>query len=167
MIANRKKHLKIINRDKIMWRSKVKNRKLTLLCSIGLVLVLVLSTILAACAKEEAPAAPALPTLWVTLSLPLYHQTTRFLSCCYTIFDHILTSKDHLFKLLSIVKNPYFGINQVRILDKVSRSKSRIMRYNDKYILLPFLLTNFLPLEMTRWYCLVPPEAKSNIKNYN
>ncbi|MFC2033648.1 TRAP transporter substrate-binding protein DctP [Chloroflexota bacterium] len=39
----------------------MKSRKLTLLCSIGLVLVLVLSTILAACAQEAAPAAPAAP----------------------------------------------------------------------------------------------------------
>ena len=39
----------------------MKNKKLTLLCSIGLVLVLVLSTILAACAQEAAPAAPAAP----------------------------------------------------------------------------------------------------------
>ncbi len=39
----------------------MKSKKLTLICSIGLILVLVLSTILAACAKEEAPAAPATP----------------------------------------------------------------------------------------------------------
>ena len=38
----------------------MKNKKLTLLCSIGLVLVLVLSTILAACAQEAA--APGAPT---------------------------------------------------------------------------------------------------------
>jgi len=38
----------------------LKNRKLTLLCSIGLILVLVLSTILAACAQETA--APGAPT---------------------------------------------------------------------------------------------------------
>jgi len=38
----------------------LKNRKLTLLCSIGMILVLVLSTILAACAQETA--APGAPT---------------------------------------------------------------------------------------------------------
>ena len=48
----------------------MKGKKLTLLCSIGLVLVLVLSTILAACAQEAAPAAPAAPAKPATPSTP-------------------------------------------------------------------------------------------------
>ncbi len=39
----------------------MKNKKLTLICSIGLILVLLASLVLSACAKEEAPAAPAKP----------------------------------------------------------------------------------------------------------
>ena len=39
----------------------MKNKKLTLMCSIGLILILVASMVFAACAKEEAPAAPATP----------------------------------------------------------------------------------------------------------
>ena len=39
----------------------MKSKKLTLICSIGLILVLLTSLVLAACAKEEAPAAPAAP----------------------------------------------------------------------------------------------------------
>ena len=34
------------------------------------------------------------------------------------------------------------------------------------YHLLTFLLANFLPPQKTRWYLLVPPEAKSHIKSY-
>ena len=40
----------------------MKNKKITLICSIGLILVLVASLVLAACAKEEAPA-PAAPAV--------------------------------------------------------------------------------------------------------
>ena len=41
----------------------MKNKRVTLICSIGLILVLLVTLVLAACAKEEAPApaAPAAP----------------------------------------------------------------------------------------------------------